>query len=350
MISVFQIFKLLIGIIVFIFIMTFFLDITNMYSDLGGSQKEYSIANAFDKTARDVYTSGKSAQFSGFEDLKILMYRPPTLLFGSQKTLSVPLFMIPDKTNMTLERHCNDYEWFRFCWLLSYSDRGVILFSPLENTESVRSEIIKFVDAMPDAYSYGFCNGTESKVNDKAGFSSFVENSMATKTFIDCTFTPEENMRIILFGDVSPSEGMLAISGYQAKESAGGEIKEISFTDADIPALVTGGVDGATYRQKLFSEELKAATHIMLERTKLVRSKMLAYNLQPCPECVTPYPKECGWKKYSEQAPQQSQLYSTFINTLKTLSDSLDSNGNYETLLQYSMVDYKSLRDAGCEI
>ena len=348
MLSVFQIFKLLIGIIVFIFIMTFFLDITNMYSDIGGSQKEYAIADAFDKTARDVYTSGKSAQFSGFEDLDVLMYRPPALLFGSQKTLSVPLFMIPDKANMTLERRCDDYGWFRFCWILAYSDRGVILFSPLENTDETRQEMENFVNALPDAYSYGFCNGTYAKVSTKQTFIGFINGNMAASTFEECDIEPKDNMRIIVFNDSEPSEGTIVVSGRQAKEPASDGAKVVVFTNADIPALVTGGVDAVLYRQDAFGSELRAATRIMLERTKLVSQKMLVHNAQPCIECATPYPKACGWVDIDGQ-PYQSTLYNEFIVTLQSLGNAV-GNGQYEDLLRQSVNDYENLREAGCEI
>lgn len=358
MLSVFQIFKMILGVIVFVFVMTFFLRISDLYSGVGEKRIEFEIADAFDRVVKQTYTSGNPTTFNGFTEYEFLLYNTPKLLFGSsQKTLTIPVFMIADKAEMTLERRCEDYGWFRFCWVFAYSEGAQILFTPLDNRPADRDMIRTIIDMLPDSYDYGFCNGTDVRVNTKELFIVYLTTSLEGDTFQDCEFSLKDNVRLVTLGETDNLAdfqlhpgGEISIQGNVVRSYVFGEIQERTFTDNDIVMIVTGGVPALDYKKEAFEKDLKTISRIMWERTKLVRDKTLEYNQQPCEQCATPYPKECGWKSYGTP-PQTtpSTLYNAFISTLSSVHNAVDS-GAYMNILEESVQEYEDLKDKGCEM
>jgi hypothetical protein len=82
MISVFQIFKMILGVIVFVFVMTLFLRVSDMYSGIGERRGEFEVVDSLDKVVMQVYTSGNPDVFSGFRDFELLLYRRSCLPLG----------------------------------------------------------------------------------------------------------------------------------------------------------------------------------------------------------------------------------------------------------------------------
>ncbi len=348
MISVFQIFKMLLGVIVFVFVITFFLRISDMYSGAGDKQLEFEIADAFDKAVKQTYMTGNPTTFTAFTEYELLMYNAPKMLFRtSQKTFTVPLFMVPAKTEMTLERRCEDYGWFMFCFVFAYSDTTKILFTPLENNGDTRSAIKSMVETLPEAFEFGYCNATEAKVSTRAAFLNYIVNDMPSKSFKKCEVEIEEDTRLVTFGSVSEiAENEIAITGSTVKGYVGDELESVSFSSHDVIPIVTGGVPALKYKKEKFKKELKASSGIMGERSKLIHSMMLEHNYMPCQECPTPYPIECGW--LDDNTRETSDLYLQFISTLVNLDSAIDA-GSYESLLERSSGEYEALREAGCE-
>jgi hypothetical protein len=267
---------------------------------------------------------------------------------SGQKTLSVPVFMIPDNADITLERRCDDYGWFRFCWIFGYTDTTKILFAPVDNSQESREMIVKIVNSLPDSFEFGYCDGINPPQGGTRGsFLGFV-STMEGKSFEDCGLSFPENTVLITMGETSEiAENELVISGSNVKDSWNMLVQERTFSDNDIIPLVTGGIPALDYRKSVFERDLKASSRIMLERTKLVYDKILEYNWQACQECVTPYPTECGWVDYNGQE-HYSPLYLNFISTLSSLHGMVDS-GNYMNKLMESKEQFEALKEAGCE-
>jgi hypothetical protein len=349
MLSVFQIFKMLLGVIVFIFVITFFLRVSDMYSGLGESRIDFETVDSLDKAVMQTYTSGNPTTFMVFRDFEVLLYDAPKVKFDAgQKTLSAPVFMIPDNADIVLERRCDDYGWFRFCWVFGHTDTTKIVFAPVENTPESRGMMVKIVNALPDGFEFGYCNASEKpKKGGKDDFLGFV-SEMDGKYFQDCELPLPENTVLITMGSTgSIAQNELVISGYTVKDNSTWIMQERTFSDDEIIPMVTGGIPALDYKRELFERDLKAASRIMMERTKLVYEKTIDYNVQPCPECVTPYPKECGWVDYDGHE-WPSTKYLGFISTLTALHGMVDS-GDYMAKLEESEQAYEALKDAGCE-
>jgi hypothetical protein len=349
MLSVFQIFKMVLGVIVFVFVITFFLRLSDMYSGTGERWGEFEVVDSLDKVVMQTYTSGNPTVFSEFRDFNLILYEAPKVIFSSgQKTLSVPVFMIPNNADITLERRCDDYGWFRFCWIFGYTDTTKILFAPVDNTEESRGTIIKIVNALPDSFEFGYCNDSNTpQKGTKGSFLDFI-SGIEGKSFEDCKLSFPDNTVLITMGKTSEiAENELVISGSTVKDSRNLLVQERTFSDDDIIPLVTGGIPALDYKKSVFERDLKASSRIMWERTKLVYDKILEYNWQACQECVTPYPKECGWVDYNDHT-WPSTLYLNFISRLSSLYGMVDS-GNYMNELMESKEQYELLKEAGCE-
>ncbi len=354
MLSVFQIFKMLIGVMVFIFIITFFLRITDMYSGIGEITGEYETAGLFDKTAVQTYTSGNPSSFPGFQDFEMVAYDAPKLKFSAgQKTMTVPVFMIPDKAEMTLERRCQDYGWFRFCWVFAYPDASGVLFTPIENTEASMNLIKDIVADMPENIVYGYCNGTLKKDGPKGSFLATADSEMTGKTYISCEASLGDKYRLVTVGPGSvEGENIVIKPSTKTAYSVNmlGKIEGMEFHDtSELHIFITGGVDAYRQFDELFRSELKTATKVMLERTILVKQMTQKANRQPCQECAPPFLKACGWTDYEGDVGGESTLYKDFINSLNSLKSSLESDGDYRTGLENTATAYGQLKEEGCE-
>jgi len=356
MISVFQVFRALIGIIVFVVLITFFLRITEMYTGTqirGGTLETIS---TFDQVAMQTYTSGNPSTFSGFMDFDFLVYDPPKIKSDAgQKTLSSPVFFIPGKGKILLERHCLDYEWFRFCWVYAFPEAMNIIFTPVINTPEARKLIRDAVDDLPESMEFGFCNVTDARVTGKSDFLRYLAAASGLE-YRHCEAVLPKDSRLVVIE--SPPYSFPSGSGvdvvidppaaklYEGNSTGGSQSR--TYRDAmEVAVFITGGTKALDFKREVLSVEIGTATKIMKERTVLVSQKMKEYNRQQCLECSTPFPKACGWIDHNGLR-HESAIYRDFITSLDSLKASIAS-GNYLQKLNDTAVKYGELRNQGCE-
>jgi len=353
MISVFQIFKMLIGIVIFIFVMIFFMQITDMYADVGERSGEYSFASDFDNAAMDVYISGNPGTFRGFGDAEHLRYEAPKLFFGSgQKTMSVPVFMIPDADAMSIERRCDDYGWFMNCYIFALPNASTFLFTPIDNTPEARENIKSVTEALPDTAYFGYCSGDGILRGNKTEFVKFIGAQMTSMSFSECTRVLPEDTRLVVFGEPENyTAGMISVHAGVVKSLVFDAVEEEPYAGTDdLIAAMTGGVPALKYKHEVFVKNLAVSASITRQRAMLVSSMFLETNVQPCLECATPKPKACGWTSYNG-VPAPSTLYTSFRNRLVAL-ENMVSSGSYTAVINVlgeTAVIFEDLRSAGCE-
>ncbi len=354
MISVFQIFRVLMGIIIFIFVITFFLRISDMYSATQTMGSKMEEVRAFDHTAMLVYSSGNPATFTGFESFETLVYEAPKIKYDTgQKTLSVPLFFIPEAGEISLERQCLDSGWFRWCAVLAFPKSSKVLFTPLDNTAASRQLMRDVVSNMPSNIEFGFCNGNDARTAGKADFLSHLDGIAGT-TYQPCDVSLPDHFRLVTIGapPIPPSN---LTANHIAIDMGMGELSEvvpsppapIPYVDwTDIVAFITGGSKALGYKRSAFSMELAAATDIMYERSVLVSQRTKELNVQRCLECSTPMPAACGWTDYTG-VEHESQVYKDFISSLADLKGVI--TGDYQSQLDDTALKYNELKNQGCE-
>lgn len=358
MISVFQIFRVLMGVIVFIFVLTFFLRVSDMYSSTQERGSLLETVNVFDHTAMQVYTSGNPSTFPGFDGFETLVYEAPKIKHDAgQKTLSVPVFLVASiGDEVLLERRCLEFGWYRWCLVLAFPKGTKILFTPLDNTQQTRDLIVEVVDNLPPTLEFGFCNGNDARTASKEEFLSYIAGSAGT-AYQQCDVPLPDHYRLVTIsssGLPQPQDNQTAFhiiidtaSGEVYDSAPGGSAEPRPYHDwMDIAVFMTGGHEALDYKEAVFTLELEAATSIMHQRTVLVSQKTKEINRQPCLECSTAFPEACGWTDYRGRE-HDSQIYKDFISSLLTLQGAI--GGSYHVPLDDTVVRYEELKNQGCE-
>jgi len=352
MISVFQIFRMLIGIIVFIFVLTFFLQVAGMYSTTQERSKKLDAMSAFDQIASQAYTSENPATFSGFTDMETLVYEPPKLKTeAGQKTLSVPVLFMPGKGQINMEKRCSEYGWFRSCWVYAFPEATKIVFNMLDASQETRALVADAVRLLPATIQFGYCSGSDAMVSGRDGYLSYLASlsygdapcqvqmlGLSQLVVVDRTFNYTRMPNGTVFMATEPRT---LVSGAPKSWAL-----PAGYSDGmDVAAFLTGGAASLEYKRSAFQKELLVSTRVMKERTILVSQKMMDLNRQPCQECATPFQQECGWTDFRGNS-YESGLYKAFITSLDALEK---SSGNQQLLLKVSVNAFNELKDRGCE-
>ncbi|UCD02992.1 MAG: hypothetical protein JSV63_04395 [Candidatus Aenigmatarchaeota archaeon] len=365
MLSAFQIFKMLMGVVVFIFVIIFFFRVSNMYVGVEERADDFEILRGFDRSVRQTFTSGNPGTFVNFRFLDSLYYDPPRLKSRNQKTLTVTTFLIASTFESNLIKECEEYEWFSFCWVYAYPQNFTLIFTPLDGDG--RKDLIKdIVEVMPGDIRFAHCNDTDLLRGDRNAFLAFVDNGMDDITYTPCTVSIPDGYRLVTITTdesieprrneivLNPQTGAYIeyLSGLPELVNAPSPIRTGSYEDArDVYFLLTTGKSALDYKNEMFLNDLTIAAKIMEERMKLVKRKMLDLNVQQCVECPTPFPKECG---YTNALGDEftSDLYDAMAGpsgSLRQLNDVISANDDYLTALARTAADYKELIAGGCE-
>jgi hypothetical protein len=279
------------------------------------------------------------------------VYEPPKLKSDAgHRTLSVPVFFIPDKGEIGLSRQCMDFSWFTWCAVFAFPTSTKIVFTPIENTNETRGLILQIVENLPDSIEFGLCNGTDARTANKQGFLNYLAGITGTSCS-PCEVSLPEYCRLVTIGarsDLAWNEIAINHSSRLVYENASGTVESRPYKEVmDIVFFITGGAKALDYEQESFSQQLASATRIMLERTVLVSQRLKEYNRQPCLECSTPFPQACGWTDYRGTA-HESEIYHNFISMLGVLKTAI-SSGNYNRVLLDTALKYDELKNEGCE-
>ncbi len=371
MLSVFQIFKVILGVIVFIFVMTFFLQITDMYAGIGERGESLEFANALGTTVKQTFISGNPTTFQGFTGFEFVVYEPPTLKFLlGRKTMAVPTFMLPTLEEMAFKKDCEEYGWYSFCWVYAYPTSFTVIFTPEENTPEVRQLISDIVTTLPDDIEFADCSGSGTSKGSKQQFMDFVtatgSNSMGGEEYAACNLSIPDHFRLVTITtdtDAIPRRNEIILvpsaSGGTYKENVNGLWKLVDGTAdtirdghynsaGDVYFLLTTGQNALDCKNEEMKNELRIAADVMKRRTFLILDMMEKYNRQPCNECPTPFPKACGYEPYGDLF-EDSELYGDFLDSLVDLNDDLENEQDYRFNLEESIEKYNCLKDAGCE-
>jgi hypothetical protein len=357
MISVFQIFRVLMGVIIFIFVLAFFLRISDMYTSVQIMGSRLETVNTFDHTAMLVYTSGNPSTFPGFDGFETLVYEAPKIKHDAgQRTLSVPVFFAAGEGEVLLERRCLDFGWYRWCMVLAFPKATRILFTPLDNSQQARDLIEQVVENMPASLLFGYCSGKDARAAARDDFLAYLSGS-AGVAYQECNVSLPEHYRLVTITSSAPSRSQKNSTGSRIFINPGaGEVYETGTANGsrtrpfdgwlDIAVLLTGGIKALDYKEAVFRLDLGAATEIMHQRSILVAQMTKEINRQPCIECSTPMPAACGWTDYSGQE-RESRAYKDFISSLSGLKGSV--SGDYRGRLDDTVVKFDELKNQGCE-
>ena len=300
MISLYQLFKILFGLIISGFILFVIIYFLSSYTQIQDSSQQATTLKNFLKTAGDVYTSGNSVGFDDFygKDFKLTFdtREPEGIVSGTGKTpVWFPLFFsLGDE--VFLSRATIDMGWWEF-HAVEAMPRTRIIFNPMTDDWDFLMEIVQF---LPDSeffdpkITFGLCDG--SLLQEKLCGGDFCEKQgflyqLSNPRIMDkCTVRMPDNARLII---ISPSCSQTFSQHFcltpPNTEGVGninlrGSQSNLLYKDPiDIIAAVIGGYEkdlygnsGETlyeYKNTVFREELSLASRILANRALIVGSK-----------------------------------------------------------------------------
>lgn len=280
MISAFQVFKIILGIVISAFILMFVINFVGSYMGVGETTRKVSLLLNFKKSVQDVYTTSVATDFDMGES-EILRYVAPNIQTGvsSMDVEPIPLIMVPGK-ELLVSRNEYDIGWWKFYFVQSMPKTRV-MFVPLADKEESISMMGNITSFFPpdrnvetrNEFGVGCSEGEFwVGINRKDFLDSAIPSLMASDfVFSVCGEELHERLkgegyRIVVIshsitGDdfivEPPQEGI----GHVHVKGEDGEYGEYVYKNPmDIVSLLLGGERTYSYMNGKFMDELEAGT------------------------------------------------------------------------------------------
>lgn len=361
MISLYQIFKIIFGLIISVFILVIIIYFLSSYTQVQEDSQRALILKNFLKTAGDVYLTGNSLAFADFSKQKFILSfdikEPEGVLSNVGKTpVFFPLFLKPGE-ELFLWKGDLDMGWWSFRFVEAMP-RTRIIFTVLSPEWELVGKITSFLpdsDFFEPKITFGFCDGPSLQETLCGGEACEQQDflfhiSSPPPTMSKCSLPlPQDAILITISPSCSPtfSEGFcltppnadgignLYISGFSTP---------LLYKDPlDIVAAVIGGEkkdlfgnSGATlyeYKNNVFRKEIQLGAQIMSNRALIVGS-----NFPPESEC--------------------QEHFVNFLNTMNGLQSTLEDEEYYTRFgtatslvnqLTQAFADHQELVNRGCD-
>ncbi len=349
MISVFQVFKIILGIIISAFILFFLLRFAGSYMEIGESGRQVSIIVNFKKSIEDVYTTGVSTDFE-MKDSEILNYRPPNIetpvsFFDADP---VPLLLIPGE-KFSIYRNEYDIGWWKFYFIEVFPETQ-ILFMPLGRDEriwSVMENITKFFPSTENTKTkvkFGVgCNGSDFWLGWERY--QFLERIVPSLKASELEFNPCENLehfrkkgiKVITISEKSMDADFLVSPidneiGYVYIKSGDEYEEHIYKNGLDIVALLLGGKRHYDYVNEKFLRELGVGIDVGIKESNLLIGDINLRN-----RCGTEFSKFTGTLGFIKEE---------LIPKLDSMKE--DDVREFAYHMKESVKNYKDLEILGC--
>ncbi len=292
MISAFQIFKIIFGIIFSVFVLILIFRFSGSYLEIGETGTRADVLMNLKKGVEDVYTGGISQDYRirNSDDL-ILLYEPPEL-FTTVTTLDfrpVPALILPEE-NVGIHRIEYDLGWWKFYFVEVLPDT-TLLFNPTENTEEIWKYIYGMVRALPSTENleskFYFALGCNSTPHDypihnwerekMMKYERGMKSNLDTAGFrpVLCEGVNPEWKAVVISGDFTETDHPLIIpsgngSGlfYPNTSDPAGQV--FFKTPVDLVSLLFWGEDGFDYMNREFLGQLSAAAEMRIRENSLL--------------------------------------------------------------------------------
>jgi hypothetical protein len=353
MISVMQIFKIILGIALSAFILVIIFRFSSSYWEIGESGREVEILMGLKKTIEDVYTAGISTDFNLHSQDLVDYYSPPTLITSVTNVNldPVPTIFVPGE-KISIHRGEYDIGWWRFQFVYALPETK-ILYAPLDTVES-RSEFVWNIMGNITIYlpstentdtkiKFGVgCNDTEDKqtyffLDWERDY--FIRTVLAYLLMEGYEFVPCKRMegyRLITISETPIDADFQIVPinnevGYvYMKDTNEGPKSYLYKNPLDIISLLLGGKNLYDYTNMKFLNELSIASSLASKETNLLRTK--------------------------SNRPECDAVYSRFIQILGSLKSKIEE-GDYTNeddmielnlKIRQSTETYEELEEMGC--
>jgi len=332
--EIFQIFKIIFGLIVSGVILFFLIQYSGTYTLLQKDILKTNIMKSFIDNARGVYLTGNPIKFTGFSRAQLSLSldssrEPPAVRFdlGSFQP-NVPIFFVHDK-ELFIDRNSLDHGWWRF-YFAEAMPKTEIIFSPAYNSPETWDTLENTVRLLPNSagfepkITYSLCSGNdvfrmcESAACESDEFLDFY-TSYKSSIFITCTATFSGNYRLVTISNNCANTGEVCVNPVEKNIYI--DTKTLPYADyLDIVSVIIGaqntisGEDLYNYKQKVFQAEAKLAAKIMYERA-------LSHVQNPAvsDECKNAYSTQASILLRISTQPTQNLLEQSKLNYYQEL-------------------------------
>jgi hypothetical protein len=348
MISVFQVFKIILGIIISVFILFLVLRFAGSYMMIGETSREVSVIVNFKKSISNVYTTGVPTDFE-IKDSEILGYRPPYIETGVSFVDMDPIpFLTMPGEKFSIYRNEYDSGWWKFYFIEAFPETRV-LFIPLGDDEkvwSIMGNITRFFPSTENTATntkIGLgCEGSDFWFGwERQRFLDKIIPSLMT-TDIDfevcgnLDYFKKEGYKIITISEESMDADFLVKPidneiGYVYIKNGIDKEEYIYKNGLDIVALLLGGKKYYDYINEKFLKELEVGIDIGIKEVEFLRTDQSFRS-----RCGTEFSKFAG-----------------NLNLLKELIPEMDSTKEddlreFAMYMKGSFENYKTLEKLGC--
>jgi len=349
-------FKLILGIIASVFLISFFIYYAGVYSQIQGNIQKNIILKNFLKTADDVYITGHPVTFSDF--LKInegLYFYPETSEFGF-KTATLPVeipffFTTSGKNEFYIFRNNIDLDWYKFYYVVALPEMDIVFDTGDDDTS--KSIVKGIVSLFPSTYytqpkiRFGFCDSAERY--DKYDFLTVVDSYTSS---LICQLHQTDKIRIVRIGNNCQNKDGVCISpiddsiGYVYVDNETYIYKDM----LDILVLILGSgqrnVFGKLssqlfdYKNRIFLDEIVIASKIMGARADIIANN-IGQNYKISDNCKIPF------REFRDKMNEIENIHKEYY---KLMPNAIDNINTVLTILQESKDAYLNLVNNGCEI
>jgi len=351
MLSAFNLFKIIFGVIISIFLIFMAFRFSSSYMEIGEASKKVSSLINMRTIAEDVYSSGIPTNLTIDSNL-IKFYSPPSFI-SDAGTMDINLPIIFRKGNeLLIYRQKLDYEWWNYHFLFIIPETH-IGFVPTKNDidiwtlmENITLMLPSTEKLFPKMYFGAGCKSNtfyrprfESKKFLRAiglfkvDYENMFDNDCTgvnTYDYLLVKILPEETTE---FNIDEKSIAVLPVSGnvgYVYINKSGKIISKVYKNMIDIIALLLSGEETYTYISKHYMKRLGLAAFIKAREANMLASKGLM--------------GICG-TKYGELA----NILTTVADLSKRDYESIDDMIMLDEALEKSKKVYRELRVMGCD-
>jgi hypothetical protein len=294
MLSVMQIFKIVFGVILSLFILVLFMRFSESYTEIGESGRDVEILMGLKKTIEDVYNTGIPTDFdTGNLEEIISFYSPPSIEtpVTSVNLDPVPVFLVPGE-RISIHRTEYDTGWWKFYFVQALPETKIV-FVPLGRSEVVWNTMGNITKYLPST------EDTDTKVlfgvgcNDTGGQPVFFflnwEGGYFTRTVLpyffdnDYDFVPcveREGYRIVTISETPVDKDFQVVPvdnqmGYvYINDTLEGQQAHLYKNPLDIISLLFGGKKLYDYENRKFLKELSIASDIASREAGILMAKV----------------------------------------------------------------------------
>lgn len=380
MITIYQLFKIIFGLIASVFILFFLVHYTGIYITTQEDVMRVLIIQNFRKAVQDVYFTGNPINFSDFRRLDFTLHfdgqaEPPVMKSDVGETVFLtPMFFSPSD-NIFIDRNHLDYGWFKFYFVEALPEISLI-FNPLDTGlwQDTDWELMENITALfpsttgraPKA-RFGFCDGdTLSDTWERYDFldspSAVLKQPHAATTFSLCNASMSWNQRLVTISQscsynfitqgicIQPSDiygiGFAYINGsdssYMYRDSLDLAAMIIGGDGKDIYGISTLGESAYEYKNKIWRERVRLASMITGQRAQLIESELASLGIEELDECRTLYSSLKGILYFSSNSVYNTLSQQDYYKSHSTVHSLLERLGEAKSV-------YQDMVNRGCE-